>query len=156
MWLSPVMFCYGLCHMNIQEDPRVLPNSLKGRDVCYHVYMIGAHKRTCVDHQNMSNHTSIYSYHVQVCMWMAALKAIVKRGSALHEACEPVCSLGSWSGRRWLLLILVWHSKCLAWAACNVKHTWKSLDSLVRYINYLSLSLLGTSQLGDPFCVLLG
>ena len=29
--------------------------------------MIGAHKRTCVDHQNMPNHhTSIYSYHVYI------------------------------------------------------------------------------------------
>ena len=40
---------------------RVLPNSLKGRGVCYHVYVIGAHKRTHVDRQNMPNHcTSIY------------------------------------------------------------------------------------------------
>ena len=42
--------------------------------------MIGAHKRTCVDHQNMPNHnTSIYNYHVWVCVWMAALKACKKR-----------------------------------------------------------------------------
>ena len=39
------MFHYGLCHMNIQEVPRVLPNSLKGRGVYYHVYVIGAHKK---------------------------------------------------------------------------------------------------------------
>ena len=41
--------------------PRVLPNSLKGWVVCYHVYVIGAHKRTHVDYWNMPNHcTSIY------------------------------------------------------------------------------------------------
>ena len=49
---------------------RVLPNSQKGRGVCYHVYMIGAHKRTCVDRRNMPNHhTSIYSYHVYECVY---------------------------------------------------------------------------------------
>ena len=31
------------------SDLRVLPNSLKGQGVCYHVYVIGAHKKknTC-------------------------------------------------------------------------------------------------------------
>ena len=81
MWLSPVMFHYGLCHMNIQEVPRVLPNSLKGQGVCYHVYVIGAHKRTHVDHQNMPNHcTSIY--HEWMCVCVAALKVIVTRYTA--------------------------------------------------------------------------
>ena len=35
---------------------RVLPDSLKGWGVYYHVYVIGAHKRTCVDRRNMPNH----------------------------------------------------------------------------------------------------
>ena len=26
MWLTPAVFCYCLCHMSIQEVPRVLPN----------------------------------------------------------------------------------------------------------------------------------
>ena len=70
MWLSPVMFHYGLCHMNIQEVPRVLPNLLKGWGVYYHVYVIGAHKRTHVYHQNMPNHcTSIYHEWMCVCVW---------------------------------------------------------------------------------------
>ena len=81
MWLSPVMFHYGLCHMNIQEVPRVLPNSLKGQGMCYHVYVIGAYKRTHVDCRNMPNHcTSIY--HEWMCVCVAALKAIVTRYTA--------------------------------------------------------------------------
>ena len=69
----------------------VLPNSYKGWGVCYHVYMTSAHKRTCVDCWNIPNHhTSICSYHVWVCVWMAAMKAIVPRGSACclrHVTC---------------------------------------------------------------------
>ena len=33
MWFTPAAFCYGLCHMSMQEVPRVLPNSWKAR-VC--------------------------------------------------------------------------------------------------------------------------
>ena len=41
--------------------PCVVPNLLNGWDVYYHAYIIGAHKRTCVDHWNMLNHhTSVY------------------------------------------------------------------------------------------------
>ena len=107
MWLSPVMFHYGLCHMNIQEAPRVLPNSLKGWGVCYHVYVIGAHKRTHVDHWNMPNHcTSIY--HEWMCVWVAALKVIGTRYTA--QSVMQTCMLPReliWEGG--LPLILVWH-----------------------------------------------
>ena len=81
MWLWPVMFHYGLCHMNIHEVPRVLPNLLTGWGVCYHVYVICAHKRTHVDCRNMPNHcTSIY--HEWMCVCVAALKVIVTRYTA--------------------------------------------------------------------------
>ena len=43
------------------------------------------------------------------CVWMAALKAVGKRGSVPLVDCGPVCSPGSWSGRGWLPLILAWH-----------------------------------------------
>ena len=60
---------------------RVLPNLLKGWGVCYHVYVIGAHKRTHVDCQNIPNHcTSIY--HEWMCVCVAALKVIVTRYTA--------------------------------------------------------------------------
>ena len=49
--------------------------------MCYHVYVIGAHKRTCVDRQNIPNHyTSIY--HEYMCVCVAAQKAIVTRYTA--------------------------------------------------------------------------
>ena len=32
------------------------PQLTKGQDVCYHVYVIDAHKRTSVDYQNMPNY----------------------------------------------------------------------------------------------------
>ena len=44
------------------------------------------------------------------CVWMAALKAVGKRGSVPLVDCGPVCSPGSWSGRGWLPLILAWLS----------------------------------------------
>ena len=41
--------------------PLVVPNSLKGWDLYYHAYVIGAHKGTYMDHWNMpSHHTSVY------------------------------------------------------------------------------------------------
>ena len=80
----------------------------KGRAVCYHVYVIGAHKRTHVDHWNMPNHcTSIYHEWMCVCVWQQWGQLLL---GILHKMwCRPVCSPGSWSGRGWLPLILVWH-----------------------------------------------
>ena len=107
MWLSPVMFHYGLCHMSIQEAPRVLPNSLKGWGVCYHVYVIGAHKEhmwtvgTCP--------TTVLLYTTNECVYEWQHQRWLVLG-ILHKVwCGPVCSPGSWSGRGWLPLILVWH-----------------------------------------------
>ena len=91
------------------ELARVLPNSLKGRGVCYHVYVIGAHKKwTHVNHQNMPNHcTSIYHEWMCVCVWQQWGGLLL---GILHKMWwGPVCSPGSWSGRGWLPLILVWH-----------------------------------------------
>ena len=107
MSLLPVTFHYGLCHMNIQEVPRVLPNSLKGWGVCYQVYVIGAHKRTHVDYRNMPNHcTSIH--HEWMYEWQHWRRLLL---GILHRVwCRPVFSPGSWSGRGWLPLILVWHT----------------------------------------------
>ena len=87
---------------------RVLPNPLKGWGVCYHVYVIGAHKRTHVDCQNMPNHcTSIYHEWMCVCVWQQWGWLLL---GILHKMwCGPVCFPGSWSGRGWLPLILVWH-----------------------------------------------
>ena len=79
------------CLHDVSPDDRSAPQLVKGWGVCYHVYMTSAHKRTYVDHQNIPNHhTSICSYHVWVCVWMAAMKAIVPRGSACclkHATC---------------------------------------------------------------------
>ena len=134
MWLSPVMFHYGLCHMNIQEVPRVLPNSLKGWGVCYHVYVIGAHKRTHVDYWNMPNHcTSIY--HEWMCVCVAALKAIVTRYTAQSVMqtcmlpreliCERVapCHTGVTQNSGWPSLQLLWSApekaQSLMWCAIS-------------------------------------
>ena len=54
-----------LCLHDGSPDDGSAPQLVKGWGVCYHVYMISAHKRTCVDRRNMPNHhTSICSYHV--------------------------------------------------------------------------------------------
>ena len=51
-----------LCLHDGRPDDGSAPQLVKRPGVCYHIYMIGAHKRTCVDHRNMPNHhTSIYS-----------------------------------------------------------------------------------------------
>ena len=51
-----------LCLHDGSPDDGSDPQLVKRPGVCYHVYMIGAHKRTCVDRRNMPNHhTSIYS-----------------------------------------------------------------------------------------------
>ena len=62
------MFHYGLCHMNIQEAPRVLPNSLKGQRVCYHVYVIGAHKKNTCGPLEHAQPLYFYLPWVNVCM----------------------------------------------------------------------------------------
>ena len=107
MWLSPVMFHYGLCHMNIQEAPRVLPNSLKGWGVCYHVMWLVHIKEhmwtvgTCPTTVFLSTMSECV-YEWQHWRWLVL--------GILHKVwCRPVCSPGSWSGRGWLPLILVWH-----------------------------------------------
>ena len=151
MWLSPVMFHYGLCHMNIQEVPRVLPNSLKGWGVCYHAYVIGAHKRTHVDHWNMPNHcTSIY--HEWMCVWVAALKVIVTRYTA--QSVMWTCMLPR---------ELIWErvapsywcdtEQWLALAAVIVKRTWKGLQTLrvARYTNHLLYYILYYGKLNMFF-----
>ena len=128
------MFHYGLCHMNIQEVPRVLPNSLKGWGMCYHVYVIGAYKRTHVDCQNMPNHcTSIY--HEWMCVCVAALKAIVTRYTAqsvmwtcrlprelIWERVAP-SHTGVTQNSGWPLLQLLWSApekaQSLMWCAIS-------------------------------------
>ena len=133
-WWSLVMFHYGLCHMNIQEVPRVLPNSLKGQGVYYHVYVICAHKRTHVDCWNMPNHcTSIY--HEWMCVCVAALKAIVTRYTA--QSVMRTCMLpreliwervapshtGVTQNSGWPLLQLLWSApekaQSLMWCAIS-------------------------------------
>ena len=42
-----------LCLHDGSLDDESTPTHKKGQVVCYHVYVIGAHKRTCVDHWNM-------------------------------------------------------------------------------------------------------
>ena len=135
MWLSPVMFHYCLCHMNIQEVPRVLPNSLKGRGVCYHVYVIGAYKKTYVDCKNMPNHcTSIY--HEWMCVCVAALKAIVTRYTA--QSVMRTCMLprelvwkrvapshtGVTQNSGWPSLQLLWntHKKVQSLMSCTISN----------------------------------
>ena len=73
----------------------MLPNLLNGRDVCYHIYMISAHKRhvwtirTCPTTILLSTVTMCMS----VCM-NGSTEGNCKRGSVPHEACGPVCSPG--------------------------------------------------------------
>ena len=82
------------CMMEVRMTG-VLPNSWKGRGVCYLVYMISAHKRTCVDCRNMPNHhTSTYSYHVWVCVNGSNEGDCTKRICVLLEACNPYASQG--------------------------------------------------------------
>ena len=133
MWLSSVMFHYGLCHMNIQEVPTVLPNLLKGQGVCYHVYVIGAHKRTHVDHWNMPNHcTSIY--HKWMCVCVAALKVIVTRYTA--QSVMQTCMLPReliWervtSSHTGVTQNIGWPSLQLLWSTPE-----KAVFNVVRYI----------------------
>ena len=55
---------------------------------------------------------------------------------------RPVCSLGSWSGRGWLPLILAWHSQKWLALAANVKRSRKLMAKLTgRYIKILQLQL---------------
>ena len=73
--------------ISVQEVLRVLPNSLKGWAVCYHAYMIGAHKnvwiiRTCL--------ITILLSSMSECVCVAALMVIAKRGSVPFVACGPV------------------------------------------------------------------
>ena len=64
--------------------PECFPTHKKARSVCCHVYVSGAHKRTCEVHQNMpSHHTSIC--HEWVCKWVLHWKAEWKRGIASYE-----------------------------------------------------------------------
>ena len=154
MWLSPVMFHYGLCHMNIQEVPRVLPNSLKGRGMCYHVYVIGAYKRTHVDHRNMPNHcTSIY--HEWMCVCVAALKVIVTRYTA--QSVMRTCMLpreliwervapshtGVTQNSGWPLLQLLWSTpeKALSLMWCTISNV-VSLSFKFKFIVILLLCKL--------------
>ena len=148
MWLSPVMFHYGLCHMNIQEVPRVLPNSLKGWGMCYHVYVIGAYKRTHVDHRNMPNHcTSIY--HEWMCVCVAALKAIVTRYTAqsvmrtcmfprelIWERVAP-SHTGVTQNSGWPLLQLLWSTSEKAQSLM-----WCAISNVVSLSLSLSLSFI--------------
>ena len=143
MWLSPVMFHYGLCHMNIQEAPRVLPNSLKGWGVCYHVYVIGAHKRTHVGHRNMPNHcTSIY--HEWMCVWVAALKVIGTRYTA--QSVMRTCMLP----RELIWEILVWHRTVVGLSCSYCEAHLKRATPLpaVRYTNYLLIIIIIVERFG--------
>ena len=61
----------------------------------------------------------------------------------LHAAwgMQPVCSPGSWSGRGWHPLILVWHSQKWLALAANVKWSWKLMAKLTGcYIKSYSYS----------------
>ena len=42
------------------------PRLVKRLSVCCHVYVIGAHKRTCVDRQNMPNHNTFIIQSIQM------------------------------------------------------------------------------------------
>ena len=155
MWLSPVMFHYGLCHMNIQEVPRVLPNSLKGRGMCYHVYVIGAYKRTHVDRRNMPNHcTSIY--HEWMCVCVAALKVIVTRYTAqsvmrtcmhprelIWERVAP-SHTGVTQNSGWPLLQLLWSApeKALSLMWCAISN----VVSLSLSLSYCKAHPIGTKH----------
>ena len=119
-----------------KEVPRVLPNSLPGWGVCYQVYVIGPHERTHVDHRNMPNHcTSIYHEWMCVCVWQQWGRLLL---GILHKMwCGPVCSPGSWSGRGWHPLILVWHRVVvgLSCSYCKVQSHRTYVFLLVHYIN---------------------
>ena len=105
---------------------KVLPNLIKGWGVCYHANMIGAHKRTCVDHQNMPNyHTSIY--HEWVCVCVAALKAIAIKDMCHLWLADLYIPQRSWSGKEWLPFILVWHGKSMGLSCiyhCKALFVW--------------------------------
>ena len=102
--------------------------------MCYHVYVIGAHKRTHVDYQNMPNHcTSIY--HEWMCVCVAALKVIVTRYTA--QSVMRTCMLpreliwervapshtGVTQNSGWPLLQLLWSApekaQSLMWCAIS-------------------------------------
>ena len=105
--------------------------------MCYHVYVIGAHKRTHVGLLETCPTTvllSTMSECVYVCgkQWGWLLLGI------LHKMwCRPVCSPGSWSGRGWLPLILVWHRIVvgLSCSYCKVQLIGTRCFLLVCYIN---------------------
>ena len=80
----PAMFCYGLCHMSIQEFTECYLTHKKAGLCAVMSYVAGAHKGTCVVHWNMPNHRSSI-YYEQVEVRSAALKGQTKRGMALHE-----------------------------------------------------------------------
>ena len=108
---------------------------LKGRGMCYHVYVIGAYKRTHVDRQNMPNHcTSIY--HEWMCVCVAALKVIVTRYTA--QSVMRTCMLpreliwervapshtGVTQNSGWPLLQLLWSTpeKALSLMWCAISN----------------------------------
>ena len=63
----------------------VLPNSSKGRGVCYHVYMIGAHKRTCVDFGTCP--TTILLSTITMC------ECVCVNGSTEGDCKEDLCRM---------------------------------------------------------------
>ena len=60
----------------------------KGWGVCCHVYVIGPHTRTCVDHWNMPNHHTS-TYQIWVCKCVKCVNAClwkqIEGGTALQE-----------------------------------------------------------------------
>ena len=80
-----------------------------------------------------------YKYHFIKCHDQLYIK------STLPYKCRPVCFPGSWSGRVWLPLILVWHrilvrpSLQLLWSTCEKAQSfmWCAISNVIS----LSLSL---------------
>ena len=63
------MFHYGLLsYEHTRGSQECSSNSLKGLGVCYHVYVIGAHKRTYVGPSEHAQPLYFYLPQVNVCM----------------------------------------------------------------------------------------
>ena len=72
----------------------------------YCVYVVDDHKRTHVDGWNMSNYnTSIWLVIRWIQKQCVSPRLMRWSRNADIAAMSPVCSPGSWSGNRWLLLI---------------------------------------------------
>ena len=125
-WL-PHLAMIQVAWVRIPELTLSAPNSLKGW-VCAvisvwlvhtkeHVWTIWTCPTTillpvCVCVQHKKNKKRLTKRHAE------------KRTSPTWRG-RPVCSPGSWSGRRWLPLITEWHRSIYLGHKNNVKHCWK-------------------------------